>query len=321
METCVLPCSFTPGDDLIIQWLKTRELGLEEVDYLVHCYPPGLVQQDAAFRGRTALSPEEMSRGNASLSLTEVRVQDQGKYLCQAITTDQGAMQWIELRVKAPVTALTMEQREGLLVCRSEDIYPQPNVSWTPDARPQTLVQETQNQLYSVSSSLTFDPLQQYTCNISTRHSWKSATYSLHSPIEMSRHVTIPCTTSVSPVKRLVWTFNYIQPIVTQSGADVVYAAPWRKFVKGVSVWGGLSLQELGPEQEGVYLCELHTDSHTHFSRTELRGSGPKATDLNIPVIVGSVLGVVLPCLIIITSLMVWMNKKVKKFDSLEAEP
>ncbi|XP_072314831.1 uncharacterized protein [Eucyclogobius newberryi] len=210
-----------------------------------------------------------------------------------------------------------MEQKGDRLVCSSEDIYPQPNVSWTPDVRPQTLVKETQNQLHSISSSLTFDPLQQYTCNISTHHSWKSATYSVHTPMEMSRNVTIPCTTSVSPVKRLVWTFNYIEPIVTVSGADVDYAAPWRKFVKGVSEWGSLSLQELGSEQEGVYLCELHTDSHTHFSRTELRvhqDAGP-----NIGVIVGSVVGVAL-CVTFIIIFIMWKHKKETKSDPPEAE-
>ncbi|XP_072314916.1 butyrophilin subfamily 1 member A1-like [Eucyclogobius newberryi] len=319
METCVLPCSFTPGDGVVIQWHKERESPSEQ-DYLVHVYAPGYStsEQDAPFRGRTSLFPEEFSRGNASVSLTEVRVKDQGKYLCRPYTTEHDwAEEWIKLRVKAPGTALNMEQKGDRLVCSSEDIYPQPNVSWTPDVRPQTLVKETQNQLHSISSSLTFDPLQQYTCNISTHHSWKSATYSVHTPMEMSRNVTIPCTTSVSPVKRLVWTFNYIEPIVTVSGADVDYAAPWRKFVKGVSEWGSLSLQELGSEQEGVYLCELHTDSHTHFSRTELRvhqDAGP-----NIGVIVGSVVGVAL-CVTFIIIFIMWKHKKETKSDPPEAE-
>uniref|UniRef100_A0A3B4B0G9 Ig-like domain-containing protein n=1 Tax=Periophthalmus magnuspinnatus TaxID=409849 RepID=A0A3B4B0G9_9GOBI len=101
METCVLPCSSDGGDIDVIRWLKTEE------NFMVHAFQYGtdqLKKQAESFRGRTSLFPEQISRGNASLQLSHVKVSDQGSYLCQTFTSNSGAKTWVHLRVKGEHT-------------------------------------------------------------------------------------------------------------------------------------------------------------------------------------------------------------------------
>ncbi|KAF6718249.1 HERV-H LTR-associating protein 2 [Oryzias melastigma] len=79
-QSCMLPCSFPAGDDTVIHWIQ-----LTPNTARVHSYYENknqLGQQDPKFKGRTSLFLEEISRGNASLQLTGVMVQDEGTYLC-----------------------------------------------------------------------------------------------------------------------------------------------------------------------------------------------------------------------------------------------
>ncbi|KAF6718232.1 HERV-H LTR-associating protein 2 [Oryzias melastigma] len=76
----MLPCSFPAGDDTVIHWFKQTPTQTR-----VHSYYENknqLGQQDQRFKGRTSLFLEEISRGNASLKVTGVMVQDEGTYLC-----------------------------------------------------------------------------------------------------------------------------------------------------------------------------------------------------------------------------------------------
>uniref|UniRef100_A0A8C6SIJ1 Ig-like domain-containing protein n=1 Tax=Neogobius melanostomus TaxID=47308 RepID=A0A8C6SIJ1_9GOBI len=128
METCLLPCSFKPGD-LVIAWSKGR--------MTVHIFDQGkdeLKDQDASFRGRTSLFPEQFFVGNTSMQLFKVTVDDEGIYHCfvHDRKTFQQTHKDIHLRVESPVKALSMEWKGDVLVCSSEGIYPQPNVRWAP---------------------------------------------------------------------------------------------------------------------------------------------------------------------------------------------
>ncbi|KAK7906738.1 hypothetical protein WMY93_015350 [Mugilogobius chulae] len=175
----------------------------------------------------------------------------------------------------APVESLKGSFIGDVMVCSSENIYPEPKVSWSPKPAHQTQPQivKNDNGLYSVSSSasMKLEPPQQFTCNISTENSWKSATYSLNSPVQRSSSVILRCSDSSAPVKSLKWTFKYDQTILTQSGADVMYSDSWRTNVERLSESGDLHLKDLRSEREGVYLCELHTDQHSFFSKTEIK--------------------------------------------------
>uniref|UniRef100_A0AAQ4PV35 Ig-like domain-containing protein n=1 Tax=Gasterosteus aculeatus aculeatus TaxID=481459 RepID=A0AAQ4PV35_GASAC len=86
METCLLPCRFSPGGDLVVHWYQ------EKTKHNVHSFYHDRNQlgaQDPSFRGRTALFQDQISRGNASLRLTGVTIQDQGLYKCYTGTNER----------------------------------------------------------------------------------------------------------------------------------------------------------------------------------------------------------------------------------------
>uniref|UniRef100_A0A3P9M7J0 Ig-like domain-containing protein n=1 Tax=Oryzias latipes TaxID=8090 RepID=A0A3P9M7J0_ORYLA len=96
-QSCILPCSFTPGDHLGIYWVQ-----LTPTQAGFHSYYDNkdqLRHQDQRFRGRTSLFQEQMSKGNASLQLTGVKVQDQGPYRCLTSTITETGEFYINMKV------------------------------------------------------------------------------------------------------------------------------------------------------------------------------------------------------------------------------
>ncbi|KAK7881532.1 hypothetical protein WMY93_029941 [Mugilogobius chulae] len=89
LESCVLPCSFDSGsEDPVINWSKIPG------HIPVHSYYHGQNQpehQHENFTGRTSLFEEELSTGNASLLLSEVKVQDEGTYECRTSSANTTA--------------------------------------------------------------------------------------------------------------------------------------------------------------------------------------------------------------------------------------
>uniref|UniRef100_A0A3B4TVP7 V-set domain-containing T-cell activation inhibitor 1-like n=1 Tax=Seriola dumerili TaxID=41447 RepID=A0A3B4TVP7_SERDU len=279
-ESCVLPCSFQGGNDVVVHWnlMKPR-------DHLVHSYYQNqdqLAHQDQRFRGRTSLFKDQISRGNASLQLTEVQVQDQGRYKCHTSTIRGNMESFINLRVDAPVGKVDLQQVGNRTICSSEGIFPQPELTWSTSPpsnvtfKSQTEVQETEQLLYNISSSLVVsDTDLSYNCTVSTRRNRRRATLQqLPSLSRSGTETTIPCTASHTSITSfsLVWRFNRSEIVLTQTGADVTYTVSegWRQQVKGVSESGGLMLGNLSSQQEGMYTCELSDAEETLITNTFL---------------------------------------------------
>lgn len=96
LEKCTLPCSFRAGNDSVIHWIS------EANGTHVHSYyfdQDQLKYQDQRFRGRTSLFKEQISRGNASLQLTAVEVQEQGRYKCYTSTKTEHLESFINVKV------------------------------------------------------------------------------------------------------------------------------------------------------------------------------------------------------------------------------
>ena len=85
-ETCVLPCSFQPGEDLVLHWIFNPGVDPTRTVHTYYTNSNQLDKQDPWFKSRTSLFDGQLSRGNASLQLTEVKVQDQGRYKCYTNT-------------------------------------------------------------------------------------------------------------------------------------------------------------------------------------------------------------------------------------------
>uniref|UniRef100_A0A4W6D714 Ig-like domain-containing protein n=1 Tax=Lates calcarifer TaxID=8187 RepID=A0A4W6D714_LATCA len=164
MESCILPCSFQSGADPVIIWIQLTA-GLPLVHYYDNKDQLGL--QDQHFRNRTSLFKDQISRGNASLQLTGVEVQDQGRYRCYTRTNGRKEESFINLRVDG-----------NRIICSSEGIYPEPDLTWSTsppsnlNLQNQTSIQQTEQQLYNISSSLILSDSEThliYICTISTR--------------------------------------------------------------------------------------------------------------------------------------------------------
>ncbi|XP_038588769.1 myelin-oligodendrocyte glycoprotein-like isoform X2 [Micropterus salmoides] len=79
-DDVILPCHLEPPFNVknqTVEWTFNNSI--------VHVYrnrKDKLVDQDQKFKGRTSLFPDEMTRGNISLKLTNVTEQDAGNYTC-----------------------------------------------------------------------------------------------------------------------------------------------------------------------------------------------------------------------------------------------
>ncbi|XP_047423835.1 V-set domain-containing T-cell activation inhibitor 1-like [Mugil cephalus] len=185
-ESCVLPCSFQFDSGAVIHWTRA---GTEPKS--VHSYVSGQDQlthqdQDQNFRGRTALFEDQISRGNASLLLTGVKVQDEGRYQCYTSSTTGNETSFIDLKMDAPVQEVNIVHAGKRITCSSNGIYPEPELTWstTPPSnrtfKSSTIVQRAKEQLYNISSSLILPSSNGdlvINCTVSTRRSRETASF------------------------------------------------------------------------------------------------------------------------------------------------
>ncbi|XP_072234625.1 CD276 antigen homolog [Leuresthes tenuis] len=176
-ESCILPCSFQGGSDVIIHWTPPNHAYYFNQDQIR--------DQDQRFRGRTSLFQDQISSGNASLLLTGVKVQDQGRYECQTNTDTGQKASFISLKVDAPVETVNIQHVENRITCSSVGIYPEPALTWSTSPpskvilRSTTIIQPSEQQLYNISSSLILsdnDTDLIYSCTVSTRTNSRRAT-------------------------------------------------------------------------------------------------------------------------------------------------
>ncbi|XP_078794935.1 CD276 antigen isoform X2 [Oryzias latipes] len=280
-QSCILPCRFTPGQSLIIHWyhMTPTQTG-------VHSYYDNKDQwghQDQRFRGRMSLFQDQISKGNASLQLTGVMVQDEGSYKCFTSTITDGGEFYINMTVYAPPQKINMNQMENQIICSSDGIYPQPDLSWSispPSSRTfqnTTRVQKTEELLYNISSSLTLSDREDdldYICTISTPSNQRRASWRRGPLVKIiSGEATISCSASDSSLKgfSLVWSFNQNQMIVTKKeDEEQRVSEEWKQHVKDVSESGRLTLQHLSADHEGTYTCEVSKDEETNITQVSL---------------------------------------------------
>ncbi|XP_061565200.1 uncharacterized protein LOC133419796 [Cololabis saira] len=211
----------------------------------------------------------------------------------------------VTMRCYAPVQHINIEQVQNEITCSSEGIYPEPGLTWTTNPpssmnlqNPPT-VQQTEQQLYSISSSLILsdrDTDLDYICTVSTPANSRRSTLLRPAVISASNiERKIPCSTANYPIRYLTWTFNHKEIILTQSGDEGHYITSerWKQHVMTVSETGSLTLKHLSSDQTGTYKCELSDEEETYV----------KYTFLHIPkdwtgVIVGVVMVVLLVVLV-----------------------
>ncbi|XP_051776015.1 ICOS ligand-like [Erpetoichthys calabaricus] len=172
-ETVKIPYSVKTKEslntqDILIQW-RTYE-GL-----IVHTFVQGednLINQDKQFKGRTHLITSELSRGDFSLSLSDVSITDEGEYVCKYYGKSDGKtgshMSHHCLQVaghySVPVVNPPTEwlkDKEVKFTCKSTGGFPKPKVYWLVNKKPledssqvDTIVSTDCRAWYSVTSVL-----------------------------------------------------------------------------------------------------------------------------------------------------------------------
>ncbi|XP_032903248.1 butyrophilin subfamily 3 member A3-like isoform X2 [Amblyraja radiata] len=133
--TVTLECHLEPKepiDKMTVRWLKS------DLDFAVHMFRNGKDEtntQDDDYRGRTELFKDQMVEGNASLRIKDIRVTDEGNYIC---SVDNGVV-FEETPIDLKVGGLGHDhwiyirgyEKSGIqLVCESTGWYPAPSIQW-----------------------------------------------------------------------------------------------------------------------------------------------------------------------------------------------
>uniref|UniRef100_A0A3B4U0C5 receptor protein-tyrosine kinase n=1 Tax=Seriola dumerili TaxID=41447 RepID=A0A3B4U0C5_SERDU len=319
MESCILPCSFQGGADVVIHWIQLT-VGHLPVHSFYHNQDQ-LGHQVQRFRDRTSLFKDQISRGNASLQLTGVEVQDEDTYKCHTSVIRGNKDSFINLKVDAPVDQVDLQQVGNRITCSSEGIYPEPELTWSTsppsslNLQHKTTIQKTEQLLYNISSSLILSGSDLgYSCTVSTRRNRKRATLWQLSAISSSHtEATIPCTASNTSLTgfSLTWRFNHSQIILNQTRADVPSSVSegWRQQVKGVSESGSLMLQNLSSHHEGTYTCELSDAEETLTTNTFLRIENP-GNSINVPGLILGVIGGIMFIVIVAVGLVLYCRRR-----------
>ncbi|XP_014812786.1 PREDICTED: butyrophilin subfamily 1 member A1-like [Calidris pugnax] len=134
-QDVVLPCHLSPRMDaqsLEIRWIRHL------VSETVHLYRNGedkYGEQMEEYAGRTELARNGLSSGSLDLRISELRLSDDGQYVCTVRDADTYGEATVELEVAAlgsvPLLSLEAYEDGGIrVVCRSAGWYPSPEVLW-----------------------------------------------------------------------------------------------------------------------------------------------------------------------------------------------
>ncbi|XP_058865391.1 CD276 antigen-like isoform X2 [Acipenser ruthenus] len=163
-----LDCSFSykAGADLtrvVVTWQRPP------ADHVVHSFYYGqdqLALQNETYRNRTQLFPEQLSVGNASLRLKQVRGEDEGRYTCAVTNQVESTKGDMRLIVAAPFSEPQLAiglPRPGdpvTLTVKVAGGYPRPTLLWLNAAGSDITNQSRTNQsvdssgLYQIQSEL-----------------------------------------------------------------------------------------------------------------------------------------------------------------------
>lgn len=174
----ILDCQLVPTEmppDMEVRWFRT------DWSQVVHLYRKGKDNLDAQverYSGRTQLFPDQFVRGNVSLLLRKVNVEDQGRYKCFVVSSELDQEGILDLKVASqghqPVVRMSGYEGSAIqLGCQSEGWFPEPRVEWRDgegrllDGHEDT-VEVGMDKLLTVRSSLTVTSGQRgpYKCSI-----------------------------------------------------------------------------------------------------------------------------------------------------------
>ncbi|KAM4612930.1 butyrophilin subfamily 1 member A1-like isoform 2-T2 [Polymixia lowei] len=133
-DNVILPCYLQPPQNItdgVFDWKKG------ETEVFLYAkgqhYSNGRSGQDAQYVGRVSHFPPELKTGNASLTLTDAKVEDSGLYSCVFPRLVPSQRFFVNLTVGAapqPRAKLVITKNGVLLTCVSKGAHPRPTVEF-----------------------------------------------------------------------------------------------------------------------------------------------------------------------------------------------
>ncbi|XP_032903344.1 butyrophilin subfamily 1 member A1-like [Amblyraja radiata] len=131
----VLECQLVPHiltSDMVVQWRKTGLIS--PVLVYRHGHNDTLAQHQD-YRARAELFKDEVTKGNISLRIKNVRRSDEGEYTCSVTegTEYEGSAAQLQVRALGSLIRIRLQgyQGDGIqLVCKSSGWYPGPEMLW-----------------------------------------------------------------------------------------------------------------------------------------------------------------------------------------------
>ncbi|XP_074479412.1 uncharacterized protein LOC141760461 [Sebastes fasciatus] len=173
-DDITLPCHVKPATDAVLQMLEWSRPDLNP--RFVHVRRFGedrLVDQNPSYKGRTSASIDRLKQGDMSLTLSKVKLSDEGTYRCfsPGLETDSSVQLVVGTVIK--ITKVS----SGVLQCQSEGWYPEPEVLWLDgegnllSAGPPETVRGPDD-LYTVSSRVTVEKRHSnsFTCRVQQKN-------------------------------------------------------------------------------------------------------------------------------------------------------
>ncbi|KAI1888625.1 hypothetical protein AGOR_G00187080 [Albula goreensis] len=194
----VLPCYLKPNisaEDMSVEWTRTHS-----TDDLVHLYREKKIRnenQNPSYRGRTALFPEELKRGNVSLRLSRVRGSDDGEYKCfiQCPTWYDDALVHVRVRAVGTEPVISMEGHRGGgigLLCESKGWHPVPELTWLDSEGHSLSAEDTETRrdserFFTVRRRVTVQEsnTNRFTCRVLQQQLKQEKQTEIHIPAEM----------------------------------------------------------------------------------------------------------------------------------------
>ncbi|XP_053199188.1 butyrophilin subfamily 1 member A1-like [Scomber japonicus] len=132
-ENIILPCNPQPAEDSVSKSLEWGRLDL--VPRFVHVRSEGqdlLSDQNPSYTGRTSMPIEKLKHGDLSLTLSDVKVSDNGTYRCYIPSEGKtSTVQLVVGSVSSPVIVeINLNTSRVMLQCESKRWYPEPEVIW-----------------------------------------------------------------------------------------------------------------------------------------------------------------------------------------------
>lgn len=317
-EDCFLPCAFRPGGAETVEWFRQdvvvyrfqrSDADQEDKDDEDEDDDDGGDEvrkesvQHSPLAGRASVSPQLVSRGNATLTLRRSGLKDRGTYRCRVQTAEGQHDATVIVKVEAPIRGLFLElsRLSGYeeMKCTVRHVFPPPRVTWETEPptfeslRPVTRMLADSQGLYTVDSRLrrlTGLPDLLYVCRVTTSYGGQAWTASLREREikgNQGKDLNIPCSAPTylnGPSLR--WSFSngedssHIVSYDSRSGQSFS-TPPWdaRVELDGFRVpFGDGSLRLMDPEHSkhtGSYTCVFSVPRGTHTERNAVTIDGP----------------------------------------------